>query len=141
IVLKLAGELGGRTCAGLDSVIAVNPPIDLAACSARIGCWDNRGYDRHFLGQLMHDLAHRVLSFPDAESMNPHRRPRSLFEFDDLVTAPVSGYGNAANYYRTCSSGPMVAGIRLPTLIITAADDPLIPRALFDRLNLPGCVQ
>ena len=55
------------------------------------------------------------------------RRPRQLREIDDWFTAPVCGFGTAENYYRQCSSAPLLSDIRLPTLILAAADDPLVP--------------
>ena len=42
-------------------------------------------------------------------------------------TAPMSGYRDAADYYYRASSLRVAAGIRVPTLIITALDDPFIP--------------
>jgi predicted alpha/beta-fold hydrolase len=69
------------------------------------------------------------------------RPPRTLYEFDDWYTAPVCGFGSADNYYARCSSQEFVPGIRLPTLILTAQDDPLIPFAPFRRLALPDSVR
>src|SRR6185295_11538489 len=68
-------------------------------------------------------------------------RPRRLYDFDDVYTAPISGFRDAADYYRRCSSGQFVPAIRLPTLVIAAADDPMIPSALFDRVTWPSNVR
>src|SRR5205085_10844880 len=46
IVLKLAGELGAQAPPHLASVLAVSPPIDLAACTRNIQRGMNRLYDR-----------------------------------------------------------------------------------------------
>ena len=48
-------------------------------------------------------------------------------EIDDWFTGPVCGFGTADNYYRQCSSAPLLSAIRLPTLIMAAGDDPLVP--------------
>ena len=51
----------------------------------------------------------------------------TIWEFDDLATAPLNGFENAAHYYRTCSSSGFLAAIRVPTLLLHADDDPFLP--------------
>ena len=65
--------------------------------------------------------------FPDALLDGPLPRVRSVRQFDDAYTAPMSGYRDAADYYYRASSLRVAAAIRVPTLIITAADDPFVP--------------
>ena len=64
------------------------------------------------------------------------RAPKRLREIDDWFTAPICGFGTAENYYRVCSAAPLLPEIRLPTLIIAAADDPLVPVRTFEQLRL-----
>jgi len=45
------------------------------------------------------------------------------------------GFGTAANYFRTQSSNQFLEHIRVPTLLIQAKDDPLIP---FSTYNHPA---
>ena len=52
---------------------------------------------------------------------------RTFREFDENVTAPLHGFDGAEDYYRRASSGPFVARIRIPTLIVQAEDDPFVP--------------
>ena len=47
--------------------------------------------------------------------------------FDDRYTAPLNGFGDASNYYQQASSRRVVERIRVPALILTAADDPFVP--------------
>jgi uncharacterized protein len=148
IVLKLAGELGEARCGGLDSAVAVCPPVDLMACSRNLGRWSNRIYDGHFVHNLWRAARSRYSGNAAADHSSngngfhfPSRRPGRLYDFDDVYTAPISGFRNAEHYYRACSSGQFVPAIRMPTLVIASADDPMIPARLFDRLAWPGCVQ
>jgi hypothetical protein len=131
ITLKLLGELGAASCGGLDSAIAVCPPIDLAICSRNIGQGANRIYDRHFVRNLTGAVRRLRRLRPDAPGTALSRRARTLADFDDLYTAPVSGFGSAQNYYHECSSKPLLAKIRWPTLILASEDDPLIPYRIF----------
>jgi predicted alpha/beta-fold hydrolase len=141
ITLKLAGELAGRPCGNLDRAMAVCPPVDLAACSRHISLPKNRMYDRYFVGLLLGQLAVRrrhVRNAPAGLFLSP---PRTLWEFDNGYTAVVSGFGTADNYYAQASSLPLLAHIRLPTLVLSARDDPLIPPDALERASLPPAVR
>ena len=141
LTLKLLGELGERPCGQLDGAVAICPPIDLAACSHEIGKRQNRLYDRHFVQLLWSQLQRWQRLVPGAARADALRRPRTLWELDNVFTAPVCGFGTADNYYRQSSSASLVASIRRPTLIVAAADDPLIPASIFRQLRWPACVE
>lgn len=129
--LKLAGEAGDRPPAGLDSVVAVAPPIDLVECARNIKQGINWIYDRAFVQSLHRNLRQRSQVVPD--DLNLRALPSRLYEFDDQVTAPLNGFEDAEHYYRWSSAGPRLADVRVRTLIITAEDDPLIPAAMFEK--------
>jgi predicted alpha/beta-fold hydrolase len=78
---------------------------------------------------------------PDAPPLPFVRQPKSLLELDNKFTGPINGFGDAATYYRECSSARFVPEIRKPTFILTAADDPLIPVEMFSRLEVPQAVR
>jgi predicted alpha/beta-fold hydrolase len=59
-------------------------------------------------------------------------------QFDDAYTAPMSGYGDAADYYHRASALRVADRIRLPTLVITADDDPFVPVGPFSDPTLLG---
>jgi len=127
IVLKLAGESGANPPPNLLSVLTVCPPADLGVCSDWIGRKLNLVYDRYFARLLAAQLAERRARNPEALHGEFPRLPTRLREIDDWFTAPTCGFGTADNYYRQCASAPLLPEIRLPTLIIAAADDPLVP--------------
>lgn len=141
LVIKLLGELGEQSCGGLDSGAAVCPPVDLMACSQNLSRWSNKIYDKHFVKNLW-ARAIESMQRAGAPPLTPPRRPpRRLFEFDDVYTAPISGFGNAENYYRRCSSGQFAPAIRRPTFVLAAKDDPLIPVRLFDKVDWSSSVE
>ncbi|MEX2139398.1 MAG: alpha/beta fold hydrolase [Pirellulales bacterium] len=149
MALKLLGELGEARCGGLDSAVAICPPVDLMACSRNLGRWSNRIYDAHFVSNLWRGARNlSAANGADESELNglgrfqfPSRRPGRLYDFDDVYTAPISGFRDAEDYYRTCSPGQFVPAIRKPTLVIAAADDPMIPARLFEGIDWPPCVQ
>jgi uncharacterized protein len=131
VALKLAGELGDRARELLHGVCAVSTPIDLGACVRKMSERQNRIYEWRFLGRLKQRVRRRAESQPAVYPLEELDRIRSVYEFDDRITAPYFGFGTADNYYDTQSSKRFLAGIRVPTLIVQAKDDPLIPFDIF----------
>ena len=141
IVLKMLGECGQHVPSGLDSGISVCPPIDLFRCVKHSQRPSNRLYDRYFVRALLKEVQSRQLDMPGSPFIHFSPWPRSIYEFDEQYTAPLAGFGTADNYYFRCSSAPLIKQIRFPTLILTAADDPLIPVDMFERVTFPACVE
>jgi predicted alpha/beta-fold hydrolase len=137
IALKLLGELGDRACGGLDSGVAVCPPIDLAACSRQISLAANRIYDRYFVGLLWRQLHERRRAVSGAATVRFSHQPRTLWEFDNTFTAVVCGFGTADNYYDQASSQRWIEHIRRPTLVLASRDDPMIPPQALERAGAP----
>ena len=129
--LKLAGELGGDAPAALRGVAAVSAPIDLAACADRIRRRDNWLYSRSFLAGLRRRIRHAQRLYPERYGTGRLRRARSIREFDELFTAPHSGFRDADDYYARASALQFAGRIRVPTLVLHAEDDPFIPFAPF----------
>jgi len=103
-----------------DRAIAVNPPVDLEACSRRLVTGFNRCYDQYFVRRLRREIMRR----PGAA---PLPATGTLRDLDAVYTAPQGGFPSREAYYAQCSSGPHLAGIRVPTVILTALDDPFAP--------------
>lgn len=132
--LKLAGEYGANPPPQLKSVAAICPPIDLEACSRSIGQSQNFIYERRFLKSLKARLNEKVRMFNLNIDLNAALGVETLWDFDELVTAPAFGFDDARDYYARASSGPWLSSISVPALIIQAQDDPFIPFAPFTRL-------
>jgi uncharacterized protein len=132
VTLKLAGELGDRARSLLRGVCAVSTPIDLGACVRKMSERQNRIYEWRFLGRLKQRVRKRAESQPSVYPLDQLDAIRSVYEFDDKITARYFGFGSADNYYDTQSSKRFLAGIRVPTLIVQAKDDPLIPFDIFN---------
>jgi uncharacterized protein len=141
IVLKLAGELGESPPGCLASVMAVSPPIDLVECTQNMQRGLNQLYDRRFVRSLIRHIDRRTILVPDMHTRPLSPRPRRLFEFDSLFTAPLSGFADVADYYARASSGPLLPRIAVPTLIVTAASDPIVPSAPFERASYSSTTQ
>ena len=137
IVLKLAGEARSWPVPGLERVAAVCPPIDLGACAARLGLPRHRFYERFFLRNLLDQVRRQQRFFPDLPRVRFPRR-LTMRLFDDLYTAPRSGFDDALDYYRKASCAALIPNIQIPALILTARDDPLIAIEPFEALKVPS---
>jgi hypothetical protein len=131
MVLRLAGEYGADAPAALCGVAAVSPSIDLDACARAIDRRGNSVYRWNFVGSLRARVRRKGRLRPDVFDTRGLRRVRYIRQFDELYTAPLGGFSNAADYYARTSSLPVIGAIRVPTLIIHSLDDPLIPAEPF----------
>jgi uncharacterized protein len=137
LALKLAAEAADEPVAGLDCVLAANPPIDLATSCEKIRAPENRIYDRNFVRMLHSEIRKLHATFPDLGPVDLSRAT-TLLDFDETYTAPRSGFSGAADYYEKCSAGPLIPRIELPGLVVHAEDDPFIPAEPFRRTAFPS---
>jgi uncharacterized protein len=133
IVLKLAGEYGGATPEAVRGVVAVSPSIDLESCADAIEMRSNLIYNWNFLLSLRGRLRRKARLFPDRYDLSHLSGVWSIRKFDDVYTAPHSGFRNVDHYYKRASALPFINHITVPTLIIHSKDDPFIPFAPFER--------
>ncbi|MGC0155300.1 YheT family hydrolase [Chromobacterium vaccinii] len=121
---------------------AVSAPLDLVAASTRL----DRGlgkllYTRMFMDTLKPKAMASLQRHPDLFDAGRLRRARTFIEFDDLVTAPIHGFGTALNYWTQASSKPKLARIVRPTLLLNARNDPFLPEsALPDAAQVSAAV-
>ncbi len=125
MALKLAGELGETTV--LSGVCAVSAPIDLAACVRTLDKPSNFLYARRFLDRLRSRVRRKSRLTPHLYDGKGLDEVKTIWEFDDRFTAPLFGFGTAANYYATQSAVHFLDAIRIPALAIHSQDDPLVP--------------
>ena len=142
LLLKYLGEEGANVPAAVRQAIAINPPIDLARSIKTLDRPLNRLYDQHFVQALIGHVRRQSTLRPDFAAM-PDPLPRTLYDFDDRFTATHGGYPDARAYYEHASSQPHIPHITVPTLILTAQDDPLVPVQMFheQRVHWPESVQ
>lgn len=109
-----------------DFAIAVNPPVNLVKTVRLIqaGGW-NTLYHRRFVNDLV-TLVRTVQQHQGTQIAFPLRRLMTMEEFDEVYTAPSSGFQSAQHYYETCSTHQHLGSIVTPTVILMSRDDPFI---------------
>lgn len=139
--LYLCGySLGGNICLKAmgedhDNLVQkgaiVSAPVDLLKSAEKLALPQNRLFNQNLLKhclnnfQLMHPYLKKKYTFK-------LRKSHLLRDFDENVTAPLSGYKNAEEYYRNSSALNVVDQIKAPILIISSLDDPLVDHTYFE---------
>ena len=136
LVLKMAGEFGQSAPIELRAAVGVCPSCDLAACADAIGEARNGLYERHFVRRLKQRIRTKALLFPGRYPLNGLDKVRSVREFDDVITSRFCGFRDADDYYERSSALPLLGKVRVPALLLTAQDDPMIPFRSFDAEQL-----
>ena len=126
-LLKWLGETGAGAGAYLRAAAAVSAPLDLMAAGAALGQGLNLIYTRMFLATLRRKSLDKLGRFPGLFDRDRMLGARNLRQFDDVVTAPLHGYRDTDDYWKRASSKPVLAGVRLPTLVLNAKNDPFLP--------------
>ena len=129
VLLKWLGEKGASLPVQLRAAAAISVPYDLERGSREIERGFSRLYTFHFLRTLRRKALAKLAEEPGLFDEPPLRAARTLTDF---VTAPVHGFASARDYYSRSSSRHFLSGIRRPTLLLSAFDDPFLPREVLD---------
>jgi uncharacterized protein len=136
MTIKLLGE----PYEGLPIVagVAVSAPLDLVVGAEHLSTAAFGMYERAVLRGVRQDL------FTPAPDGSPRLTPteraavervRSLPEFDDAITAPRHGFRDSQEYYTLNSAAPFLPRIAVPTLVMHALDDPMIPPGPYEAVD------
>lgn len=135
VALRFLGERGADIPRQLKAAAAVSVPFDLQRSSRRIGKGFSAVYQHYFIRSLLRKTAAKRVTFPDLASPTKLDGIRTLEDFDNLVTAPLHGYRDAADYYQRASSLGSLPDIKIKTLLLSAVDDPMLPREVLDEVR------
>lgn len=126
LVLKCAGEWGADPPRQVIAVCGISPAMDLGPSADALHLRSNVLYEAKFLWGLRRRFARKALLFPERYGSTRNRFMRSVREFDDKITAPLSGFRDANDYYFRAASARVIERITVPTLVVHAKDDPFI---------------
>ncbi len=135
VLLKYLGERGAAVATQIKAAAAVSVPFDLARASNHINRGFARVYQRHFIKSLKQKTLKKLELFPDLITPDQLTRIGTMYEFDDAVTASVHGFRDADDYYSSSSSLAWIDRISIPTLLLSAKDDPFLPRSVLDEVR------
>jgi len=127
-LLRWAEEAGASAAATVRAVAAVSSPLDLAAAGRAIDSGFNRlAYARMFLRTMKPRALAKWQQHPGLFDREKLLRARTLYEFDDVFTAPLHGFKDTPDYWARASAKPHLHHIRVPALALNAHNDPFVP--------------
>jgi hypothetical protein len=126
-LLKWAGEQEDAAHDVVQAIAAACAPLDLTAAGQALQQGFSLAYAKHFLVSLKAHSELKLKQFPDVFDGARMRAAKTLYDFDDAVTAPLHGFRDAGDYWRRASSKPWLGGVRVPALVLNALNDPFMP--------------
>lgn len=130
LTLKLLGEDPENLPPEISGAVAFSTPCDLACSSRQLSLFSNKIYMERFLIAMRSKVRAKKQLFPDQLDLTGLERIRTFQEFDDRYTAPIHGFLDAEDYWKRNSCRQFLSAIRVPTLLVNAANDPFLG---------PGC--
>jgi len=123
VTMRLAASPPPR----LTAIAAVCSPLSLSASCDYIDRRRNAVYRRHLLSGLREMYRAVADRRPVPEPPQALVGVRTLREWDDRVVAPRFGFHSAQHYYDTVSVAPLLEGLEVPSLLVAARADPMVP--------------
>ncbi len=140
MLLKLlADQKAMRALPHVTRALAVCPPVDLEMCSVALDSRRNRVIDRYYTRRMIATAHAKKRAFPAGPAPEFPRR-MTLRLFDEVYTAPRAGFPSRKHYYEAASSKHNLFTIGVPTTVLAAADDPIIPEASFAGVRWSSAV-
>ncbi len=126
---KWLGERGEEARGIVTAAAVACAPLDLMAAGDTLGEGFALIYAKHFLASLKRTSLAKLERYPGLYDERSVRRAATLRDFDNVVTAPVHGFRDTDDYWTRASAKPLLAGVRVPLLVVNARDDPFMPES------------
>ncbi len=125
-LLRFLGE--AQTQASfIDAACAISAPLNLTQSGAALSRGFNHIYTRNFLQTLKPKCLEKLKQFPNLFDAKKMLAARTLYEFDDVVTAPLHGYRDVDDYWHSAGACHVLNEISIPTWVLNAQNDPFMP--------------
>ena len=126
ITMKYLGTMGENVPSEVRAAAVYSAPCDLRSGSDVLDRWDNFLYKKRFLRALTQKIQQKSADYPGRLDLSKLREVRRWRDFDQHFSAPICGYRDAEDFYDNSSAKNFVAGIRVPTLLVNALNDPIL---------------
>ncbi|MBC3831622.1 alpha/beta fold hydrolase [Undibacterium amnicola] len=118
----------------VDAACAVSAPLDLTNSGATLSRGFNHIYTKNFLQTLKPKCLHKLTQFPKLFDRERMLSAKNLYEFDNVVTAPLHGYRDVDDYWHRASACLVLNDIQVPTLVLNAQNDPFMPAQFLPKV-------
>ena len=127
ISMKYLGVNGKEIPETIKACIVFSAPTDLEAGANILDRPTNIIYKKRFLKHLKIKLEVKAKIFPGQLIMDQFHTIKKWRDFDELFSAPMNKFANAAAFYKNASAKNFMSGIKIPTLLVQAKNDPILP--------------
>jgi predicted alpha/beta-fold hydrolase len=110
----------------LAAVAALCAPLDLARSQQEIDAPRRGIYRRYLLENLKKIYTAVATRRPVPYPVERLGEIRTIYEWDERIVAPRHGFAGADDYYARASVAPRLGGLRLPSLLLNAEEDPMV---------------
>ena len=124
----------------LLSACSVCAPLDLEVCSLALARQRYVILDKYYMRKMRRVIEQREASI-SGEQKTSLPKGVTLRMFDEIYTAPRGGFRDRSHYYEFSSAKNVVDSIKLPTLILGAKDDPIVPPVSYEGIKLSSEVK
>ena len=133
--LRIAQQMRQTPIDNLHHIVAISPVLDPEKATVRI---DQQAIIRkYFLKKWLQSLQIKQRLYPDAYDFSAVFKLKSIMAVTDKMLEQYSDYNSSAEYFKAYSIlNDAIDDLAVPTTIVTAADDPIIPVADFYGLKL-----
>jgi predicted alpha/beta-fold hydrolase len=121
------GQEGNSLPSEIVKAVLISTPFDLRSSSIELSKTINKMYLENFLVTMRAKILkkHKQMELPQVDLKNL-KRTKTFRQFDDYFNAPIHGFKDAEDYWAKCSSIKVLHNIKIPTLMLTALDDPFM---------------
>lgn len=126
----------------LDASTVVSAPLDLSSCAQRIEQGFSKVYRTYLLSSMKRNALRKypLLKNEISATRRDIEQLTTLYDFDDLITAPLHDFKDAEDYYQQCSGIHYLKQVSVPLQVIHARDDPFMTSAVIPDFTLPNII-
>ncbi len=125
ITMLYLGRDADRLPPEVNGGIAFCGTIDGVVCNRQLDRQLWGFYEWHFLRKLCRRMTELQKRFPHIDTTDIEKI-KTFQDFDNRYTAPMFGFKDAEDYYRTSSACNWLHRLSVPTLLVNPADDPFL---------------
>lgn len=127
VIAKWLGEQADEVPSQVKAAAVVSAPFDLTVSGPQVDRVFGGIYALHFMRTMIPKAIKKERQFPGTLNLKEVLKARSFAHFDTHVTAVLHDFRDALDYWEKASSGPYLPHIHVPTMLLSAADDPFNP--------------
>ncbi len=128
VLLRWLGERGADA-SFVAAAAAISTPLDVHAGGRALSQGFALVYTMSFLKTLKRKALFKLEQYPGLFDRDAMLACRTMYEYDNVVTAPIHGFRDTEEYWTRATTRPLLPDVVVPTLVLNARNDPFLPSA------------